>query len=445
MGKKNYKSNNKRNKRSAGKGSNNKNRVPNYNDSGSYVNKEDNKGTFPRKSAGSYDAITSNDISWYNKSELYPDATRIPFNRLKGQSFPTNFSINKTSATAYDLTAMGIDFVPSMGYASSIKDPVNRAFTMLYQDIVNVTTGALQMQQMDLAMYVVGLSNLASHLGFAKRALEMVQAWSTVNLGLPKAIMKASRLSYDDIMENRLLYRERLKDLIIRFNALSVPDICDTFKRQYGLAHNVYLDEASEYGTAMVFNPVMIYLYDDAGTGKLDADTLSTAFDGDVLNFSRYLDILVNAIERFEQSSNSPIIRGNIMRAYTSDQFIQIELPETMGIIHPVVDLNINRQVHNMMFYPVNIESFGVTQAPDKNSLLCQPTATVSFKANEVPAPGLPMWILDSFDGDTSPEFVMESTRLVSPFGETIDTSAPGDKTITIKAMPEVIQRAVQD
>lgn len=391
-----------------------------------------------------YDDIHSNDISWYNKIEpYYSDAVRVPFNRIMGE--PIDFS-NGTSNTVTGEAGvqaihsgeypgvMVINYIPSIGKASTPNDPVNRAFNSMYGDIYSRTTGAMQFQQADLALWVMGMNSILTHIGEIKRAMGLANLYASQNKYWPRAYVEALGINFEDLVGRQDEYRRRLNNSILNLNQMKVPNIFDIFKRQYALGSNVWADEDSVLAQMYAFRSVGYYVYDD--TTETGGQLTFTRIPLVTANLDERLNELDSMLLAWRNSSDLGLIKGSVERAYKDESFLVIE-PITLDILTvPTYDKIMTYQINNMTISPVSgaiFQNLNITQDPVNNILKFEPQLFVpngtwnnDDNANVLKSVDSKLLkLLNSFDGDTSAEFIMEATRLMwdVTFPGTISTS----------------------
>lgn len=136
--------------------SNNRNRNGSKDD----FRKSDKASECATKANNNLDDIQSNDITWYNRNpNLFADATRVPFDKLAGAPIRTRLGYDynisgHSSKDDYEAQSamMTIEYVPTPGVCHTYSDAPNRAFRSIYSYIYSHTSGALQIQQGDIAL-----------------------------------------------------------------------------------------------------------------------------------------------------------------------------------------------------------------------------------------------------------------------------------------------------
>lgn len=360
-----------------------------------------------------YDSVRGNDITWWNKSPMYADVTRVPFNRIYGAGvtlrLPPEFTDECTVPARIPIGGiMAIEYVPSIGSSNDATSAVNRAFNSLFGELYARTTGTPPIQQMDVAFFITSLASVASLIAVLKRALGVSQLYSNWNYNYPRALLSSMRFDPDSIIGWQDELRYALNDCILNFNNLKVPDVMDIYVRQYALAHNLYCDEDDVTSALYVFNPAGYYVYRDTATpARLEWITLPGTLTGEGI-----INRINECLEVWRNSSDLPLISGTIQRAFTDTQTISLDYVTEQETVTPTVDRNIMWQINNMNITPVDFDSCDITQDPVANIMRFDPTPDASYSS-------MVGWartdhFLNSYDGTISDEFIMESTRLMT-------------------------------
>lgn len=366
-----------------------------------------------------FDGVRGNDINWWNKSPMYADVTRVPFNRVYGAGITKRLMPELWGGYDVDTNAripmsgiMAIEYVPSVGTSIDSSSAVNRAFNSLFGELYAKTTGTPPIQQMDVAMFITSLASVATLIGMVKRALGVSQLYSNWNYNYPRNLLKAMRFDPDSVIGRQDELRYALNDCILNFNNLKVPDIMDIYVRQYALAHNIYCDEDDVTSAMYVFNPRGFYAYEDtASPAKLAWYELPT----EDLTAADVIAAINSCLEAWRNSSDLPLISGTIQRAFSETQTISLDYVREDDVVIPTVDRNIMWQINNMNIVTCVEGSLDITQDPVNNILIFSPEPENST-ANKISV-GFQDYVLNSYDGNISDEFIMESTRLIA-FGD---------------------------
>lgn len=363
----------------------------------------------------SVDDVHTNDISWWNRAKpLFDDATRVPFNRIQGDPIINTSQFNTLVTNSSGNEAfpgiMTIHYVPSIGYATNSNDPVNRSFNSIYADIYSRTTGAMQFTQGSLALFTLGISSIIQMIGVMKRVLGMCQLYAAKNYYYPRHLITAMGFTPDSIIPNQDDLRRRLNQCIQSVNAMKVPNFIDLFKRHYTLASNVWLDEDVPDAQMFIFVPDKYYQYDDTNN-KLSAVNTDLANTTGAV----FLDKIEAALTLWRNSSDLGLISGSIQRAYKDSSLISLEMVSVDSVTLPVFDKVMMSQINNATIIgPVS--NIDVTEDVVANVIKFEPKVLGTSIGSEPFkfAACLNERIVNSWDGDISPESIMEMTRLVT-------------------------------
>lgn len=419
----------------------NKNKVPNKGKGKPSNNKKNfhNKRPDAKKSGaadkGELDSATSekdlntktNDISWYNRTPLFEDATNFNFNTKMGDPFNWPDSDLVDQEVTHSVPGvMRIDFIPGIGFARDSNSPVNRAFNSMYQAIYSRTSGALQIQQAELSLFVLAMSSIMLLVGCVKRAIGISQMYTSQNYYYPDVVLTAMGIDPASVKGLQNDVRQRINQVILNFNGMEVPDFVDVFKRHYTLCVNLWADEDSIEAQLYSFVPAGYYLYHDTSLpvpGYLEYKPLLTS--GDTVDINVLIDAAENCLESWRNSSNFGLINGAIQRAYPQNTLVQLERVAWDYITVPVYDKVMLWQISNSSGVGnVNFNTLDVTQDPVKNLLLWKPSVYGNGNFNYLRAYSIPQRILNAADvADIGRDFIMEATRLVTITVPDADTS----------------------
>lgn len=126
------------------------------------------------------------------------------------------------------------------------------------------------------------------------------------------------------------------------------------------------------------------------------------------------MDIYISAqLEYWRNSSDLPLISGTIQRAFTDTQTISLDYVQANDAVIPTVDRNIMWQINNCNIFKPDSASLDITQDPVRNIILFNPSGFATSLTGMLSV-AKSDFVLNSFDGNTSDEFIMESTRLIS-------------------------------
>lgn len=411
-----------------------------------YSSKVDRRPNMAKKS--SYDEMCTNDISWYNKmSNLFARATQVPFNRILGDNMAEpdinvgEFgSDNQWFRTSIPLV-MRIGYMPGIGICTDYNDAPNRAFQAMYSALLTKTsTSVLPFTAANLALYTVCAQSIAQNIGVAKRLIETARVYTPDNYGLPRAYLAAQMLpvyggsvteGIEDLINNIGKYEWELNNVIRDFNSLRIPNFIDTFKRQYLLAHSYFMDNDTVASQAYVFMPKTFYKFNDLGLkdseGNYDGIARAVSESLDATTFTRLLNDIKEQISSLRSSKDFTSINGTLKRAFDESSFVRID--ELVGNETPnfIVDDVMAYQIHNLTVCPVQESNLADIVADyERDIIVYNPYSwgqNFLSKAQN--------FILNTFDNSVTPDWIMESTRLVTIAGDNESVYTCGTEIVT--------------
>ena len=382
------------------------------------------KGKKPRiastRSSVDLDSIRTNDISYWNKTSGFSNVSKFNWDLIVGNPRKVSATVIPNAATPKSAEVlnpaqvMALHFVLGPGWASNTNDGVNRALSQIMSHIrASLSTSNIGFETADLGIFFASTSSIACNIGFAKRVLECYDCWKDRNYVYPRALLKAQGFEYEDIRDNINQYAARLNAAIDLYNNLSIVDAFDIYDRQYSMAHNVFMDEDSEYGQVYMFIPDNYYTYSD--TTK-PSKAVYSPFSG-FTDFGTLLTIIEGALESWRGSSDLYNINGTILRAFKDTPKQSIPYYEMHTKVDPVVDRAFLMQIMNCSIVgPLDAGNgqLDITQDPTtQNYVKWQPKAILSG-ANPRPIADASAQVLRLFENDITEDDNMELTRLVN-------------------------------
>lgn len=388
-----------------------------------------------------WDDIVDNPINFWNKvTDLYDQATEVPFARILGDVY----NVGGSGSNVVNYTIPGvltIDFVPTVGNGGQYNDALNRAFDKLYAYIYERYTGAIQFQKNEVAMQVLSLACVAFLIGHVKRGLKTLMSYSDINHNLPRLLWEAEGFDpaiFDTEVQNLPNLRERTNNTVLAYNALAMPDFTDIFARWYALVNNVYCDDRTVDSQMTLFRPAGYYVFEEAHeeSGVAIPSALRYRSIPLTLNsIASYLNCIDTLIQSIRNSSFFNLVNGALLRTFPT-QRVQIEATTFGEMLSPVYAENINMQIQNAIVNEWTGEelatytgtcSYDIEHDPVTDIIKCQP---IVQNAAIKQTGHLNGWFLNLYDGVVDKEHIMEATRLM-PFPEIGPDYDESDTTLT--------------
>lgn len=372
---------------------------------------------------------SKNDPKWYGVyPELLRDSASIPFSWSTG----TAVTILGRSHQAGTIVIPGIqamELLPSIGYAESQTDPVNVAATSVYSFVRHANSGSANYDSPDLMLYLLAMSQVYSAITWLERIYAEATLYSQRNRYLPRGLVFAENVDFDDVQQNLADFRYGINLLIHKAASLSVPADMTIFTRHAFLYQNIYTEGTSIKDQLYMYVPAGFWRYQvptSGGAGSLVTQPVGRSLGANVRKVSDLLTFVSGLLNPILQSEDMNIMSGDILKAYGADRCIKLTTLDEIVPIAPIFDIGVLEQMKNadIVWQGNNEPTNDVTQNVPTNALVSQPRARIGVNwtsgtvADDVDYATLDMYLQNSIitttTEDVSPELVMESTRLKS-------------------------------
>lgn len=394
-------------------------------------------------------SIKSNDPSWYYPSEqILRDVASIPFSHMAGTKVKLG---NENTASNYSVYIPGlltIELQPTMGNSEDQTSAINSAAFQLYSWVRHANSGHANYDAPDMMLYIMAMSQAYSFINFAQRLYGCAMLYSNMNRYLPKLLIEAQQVDFDDLQSNLANFRAWLNMLITKTASFSVPSQIKLFLRHSFLYQNIYIEGTSIRDQLYMYVPFgfMQYQLNTDGSGMLKTVPWKRS-DG---NANKYT---VNEIIAYGNALLQPlfdsedigIMSGDIMKAYGGDVIKLSLIPESY-IIAPIMDIRVLEQMKNATC--LGDVTYTLTQNPTHAYLIGKAEVT---NLTAEPNPGSHLLnaykdiymnyasenrLLTTTTADVGPDLVIENTRLMTN-GVWSDT----DNTFVVTAFGSEIAR----
>lgn len=415
-----------------------------------------NKGTNTRKGKDAYSnseedfkkGMTANDPSWYAEdASLLRDAASIPFSWATG----TPFDLENPGATNERRIAVPgictIHLMPSYGYADSPNDPMNIAGTNLYSYDRQANSGATNYNAPDFLIYNFALAQAHSFVNFAQRLYGIATLYSERNRYMPRALVECQGVDFDDLQAHLANFRYGINVYINKLASLAAPATMSIYKRQAYLYRDIYTEGTSLKDQLYMYVPIgflKFTLQNKSGAymGALELSRFGPYPSGNRWTVDQILQYASNLIDPILSSEDFNIMSGDIRKAWGEGSLAAlVSLPEYYPIV-PVFDIATLEQMKNAICVGDIDSSEPLIQQSDNGAyLVSKPTVLYQWDDDNV-QPSMYYNILQqqvnnfkqnklltTTTKDTTPELIMESTRLMPAFVSAGSVSGPGSQS----------------
>lgn len=297
---------------------------------------------------------THNDISWYTPDlQILNDAGRLPYSIPTGMPISRPYTNQGTSGTDFAIPGILVQkIMPTLGYAADPSDPVNVAAQGVYSFVRHLNSGSRNYDPVDLMIYIGALDSVYSCISWATRIYATICSYTQGNRYLPRVLMKAQGVDFDDIADNMVQFRAKLNQRIAKASQLMVPNIMPIFERHRWLFANYYIEGDDMKDQIYLYAPIGFYKFqldsDDAGMLKaVRLGGIRTELKAD--DIIQLLDDMLNPIIEDEDFN---IMSGDIYKAYNGNIVTYSMIPDMIAM-NFTFDENVLLQFKNSKSLPV--------------------------------------------------------------------------------------------
>lgn len=374
---------------------------------------------------------TPNDWRWYAmNSQLVKDYASYPFGTPLGNKLQTGIAAPDKQAIP---GIWRFNFYPAIGFADNENSPINVAMRRLYSYVRHANSGASNYDAPDLMLYMVCVDSAIMYHSWLKRVYGFMMNSSPYTRYLPKAIIEAMGINYDDISLNINDFRGYINQYAVKLSQLWIPNSMSYMARHSWMCEAVYTDSTSAKAQLYFYNPAGFYTFtlDDQGVGSA-VMTKSPALDG-LMTFNSLVDFGNSLLNPMIANEDFGIMSGDILKAFGQSGIYQAQgITEEYRVL-PVYSAEVLSQMENAtQFAGVLTSSLNVTQmtAVGTGYLVSRPQAGVGAVAGVTGTTLAPEFItgtvnkaseyymgrkiLNFHNMDVTPEQIMVATRLTN-------------------------------
>lgn len=382
---------------------------------------------------------SDNDASWYSQDPaLLRDSASIPFSYSAGGRIrlsPAGSIFTGTAPT--DITDNGLFstpgcfalyLAPTLGWNEVPSDPINVAADAYYTLIRSANSGARNYDAPDLMMKTLAMAEIYSYIVFLQRLYGLSTLYSPVNKYLPDELIKLCGVDPVSLRQNRANFRYGINILINKAASLAVPADKTLFERKAFLYRDVYVEGTSIKDQMYMYVPQGFLSLVQMTEGEPATHLVYSAFQvststNDLQEYTDLLDYGESLLSGVYGQQDIATMCGDILKAYGSNIVKLAELPDVYPVI-PVFNIGVLEQMKNAtIINHVDFTSLTVTQdnvSANSPFIVSKPqlgvanNSTLSLLQAQAQKLYTENRIMTTTTVDTSPELVMESSRLMA-------------------------------
>lgn len=391
-----------------------------------------------------------NSPEWYLKNPALTQ-TATGFNLLYPTGVPFNIldkahNLGPADAITMPDTNLGgvcvFRYIPTIGYASSATDPVNVATTKLYAYIRHMNSGHTNYESADLMLYILQMRQCYSWYMWMARLYGTLNSHSPLNRFLPKAVVKAMGVDYDDLINNMPNFLFHINSYAAKLNALSIPDNMALFKRAAWMNAGLYFDSDITKAQTYLFQPYSYTVY-NATEAQTGGKLTQVAMPKSGMTYSQIVQASNAILDPVYTDEDMNIMSGDILKAYQGN-CLQVTPIDTTYTSYPVYLPEVLDQIHNARILGVEptgdeLQTWAISQA--NGVLRCLPKATSTDKTDPHLLNVCLKNLMDFPDNNVSEGRTLESSRFM--FTGNLSFTEAGAPTVTLTSFgTEVIVSA---
>lgn len=377
----------------------------------------------------------ANDPQWYFKSpQILKDVASFSFAKPLGTRLGVNriftdshYKISQRFTAAPGLLAYYLGIAP--GIAQNAQDPVNLAATNVYSFVRHENSGSRNYDAPDLMLYILAMDSIYTAWNWLKRVYGVASTYSQQNRYMPSAYFEAENIDFDDVIANLANFRGFLNVKASEIAAFCVPATMSLNVRHSWLFSNIFEDSNTHKAQQYMYIPSYFFKYEETASAKGGQLTPLTIPNGGLaakqatkLKVADLEQILIDLLEAVQYSEDIGIMSGDILKAYGSQGLFTLSTIDPAYKVEPAYSQEVLTQFENAItthFSAADAATFTITQDPDTNWLLFQPST--SSDANV----GMDGRFVNFHWDSPTPEDVIVATRLSTVLGEKSGSTAP--------------------
>lgn len=261
----------------------------------------------------------------------------------------------------------------------------------------------------DLAILFAFIGEIISNYEFIRRAFGVLTTYSQRNRALPRLIVNAMGVDFDDFIKNSPNYRLRMNTLVAMINQLPIPSNVTYFAKCQDLYQHIYMDSNTEMAQFYVHVPGTTWMLDEellqSGSVLLthdfvqQLDTTDKVWKDkvtrtDATTLGDYIDILEKQVSLLLNSSTYSIIYADILNVASKVNLSlwHFDTIKEDYVVVPEYNEFALMQIHNMSYFGPIAANGSDTAAAGRptrivaNDVVCDATADVVVQATALRA-----------------------------------------------------------
>lgn len=300
-----------------------------------------------------------NDIAWYAKNEaLLRDSASFAYGIPLGTKINGTVQANMSQFGGTTISLYGnaevlpgilaVHFVPTIGMSDDTYSAANLAARNIYSFVRHANSGSANYDSPDLMMYLLATDSCFSFYAMMVRAYGIMRTFSATNRYLPKTVVEAMRLDYNDLMQHLADFRYFINQYAVKLGSLCVPGDMSFIERHIWMNTNVYTDSASWKAQLYMYVQDAFYTFVEqtSGPGYLEyTDWVGNS--ASKMNLDSIMSFANALIEPLLASEDIGIMSGDILKAFGRENLFYVNMIAEDYTVLPGYSAEVLSQIEN--------------------------------------------------------------------------------------------------
>ena len=274
---------------------------------------------------GTFKAITGQHPEWY---ENYPlnGLINLNYGRRLGTIESILRSTNSTSPYSFGVpTVVALDVVLTKPQTNT--NDWNQAIQYLYSTIRSANSGSINYSMYDVERYVLDVRNIHAMYCYLRRAYASLNNMNLYDATIPRALLYAMGLNYDDFVSNAANLKEWSNKLSLQISTL-LPLNIDLINRTRWMFSNIFNDSNDIKGSKYIFKLNYVTPFYDTTTPTITPKSFT--YQGISFNsLTTYAQVYKFVNDYINNCINNDIyavIAGDILKAFGASAIYPSEI-----------------------------------------------------------------------------------------------------------------------
>lgn len=223
-----------------------------------------------------------NDPNWYfTNAELASQASELSFQSFIGElDIPGAYNVpavntvwlNPCPGNSYGIATDNDQGDYTTALPSSADTPLdsginlmaNKIYTMLSTYSGRTTNYTPE----DVGIMLLAVASMAEFSEAIRRAFGVVLTYNERNRAVPRRLIEAMGINWDNLISNLPLYRMRFNTILNRINQIPLLDNIGFIRKSRDLYQRIYLDAPSSMAQILMYMPFSLWILDETGYAK---------------------------------------------------------------------------------------------------------------------------------------------------------------------------------